>query len=110
MVMVGHSERLATPLSRRQSRTMAFVIAALIVLVAAAIAIASLSGSETRSARGCVDVVVPSTMGAGQLHQCGAAARQWCASLAGQTTPEARLVLPACRRAGFTTAGRVRAP
>lgn len=105
MVMVGHSERLATPLSRRQGRTMAAVIALLLALVIAAIVIASVGSQTQPSAHGCVNVVVPSSMGAAQQHQCGTAAREWCASLAGSSSVEARRVLPECRRAGIPTAG-----
>src|SRR5258708_25690883 len=101
MVMVGHSARLATPLSRRQTRTMAAVLACVLALVAGAIVFASVGSDQAGSAHGCVNVTVPSTMGAGQMHQCGPAAREWCDSLVGKRDPMARLVLPECRRAGL---------
>lgn len=104
MVMVGHSERLATPLTRRQSRTMAVVIGIVLALIVAAVTFATVSPGQ-HSAPGCVDVIVPSSMGAGQLHRCGADARQWCQSLVGSREQIARLALPDCRRAGYTTAG-----
>jgi hypothetical protein len=103
MVMVGHSARLATPLSRAQTRVMAAVLGGVLALVIGAIVFASLSSSQQHSARGCVDVIVPSTMGAGQLHQCGASAREWCGSLVGKTNAMARAALPACRRAGLAS-------
>jgi hypothetical protein len=104
MVMIGHSARLATPLSRRQTRTMAAVLGCVLALVVAAIVFASVGSDRASSARGCVNVVVPSTMGAAQMHQCGVAARQWCDSLVGKRDPMARLVLPECRRAGLASA------
>jgi hypothetical protein len=104
MVMIGHSARLATPLSRRQSRTMAAVLACVFALVAGAIVFASVSSDQASSAHGCINVIVPSTMGAGQLHQCGVGARELCDSLVGKRDPMARLVLPECRRAGLASA------
>jgi hypothetical protein len=101
MVMVGHSARLATPLSRRQTRLMTAVLGSVLALVVGAIVFASLNSSQARSGHGCVNLIVSSTMGAGQWHRCGTAARQWCASLVGKTSVEARLVLPECRRAGY---------
>jgi hypothetical protein len=105
MVMIGHSERLATPLSRRQRRTMALVLGGVLALVIAAIVIATVSSDAQRSANGCVYAVVASSMGAGQLHKCGAPAREWCASLVGGRDAQARIVLPECRRAGYPTSG-----
>jgi hypothetical protein len=104
MVMIGHSARLATPLSRRQTRTMAAIVGCALALVAGAIVFASVSSDQARSAHGCINLTVPSSMGAGLLHQCGAAARQWCDSLVGRRDFEARLVLPECRRAGLAGA------
>jgi hypothetical protein len=104
MVMVGHSARLATPLSRRQSRTMAAVLACVLALVVGAIVFASVSSDQPTSGHGCINVIVPSSMGAGQLHQCGAGAREWCDSLVGRRDAEARLILPECRRAGLAGA------
>ena len=104
MVMIGHSERLATPLSRRATRTMAAIVGCLLALVVGVIVFASVSSDQPTSAHGCINVIVPSSMGAGQLHQCGAGARQWCDSLAGKRDVEARLVLPECRRAGLAGA------
>jgi hypothetical protein len=104
MVMIGHSARLATPLSRRQTRTMAAIVGGMVALIVAVIVFASVSSDQARSGHGCINVIVPSSMGAGQLHQCGTAARQWCDSLVGKRDPEARLVLPECRRAGLASA------
>lgn len=108
--MVGHSERLATPLSRRQGRTVAAVVGAIVALVVAAIVLASVGSGTQRSANGCVTAVVPSSMGAGEVHQCGVAARDMCAALVGSRTVEARIVLQECRRAGYPTAGPAAAP
>jgi hypothetical protein len=104
MVMIGHSARLATPLSRRQTRTMAAVVGAVLALVVGVIVFASVNSDQASSGHGCINLIVPSSMGAAQLHQCGAGARQWCDSLVGKRTVEARLVLPECRRAGLASA------
>lgn len=82
---------------------MAAVIGIVLALIVAAVTFATVSPG--RSAPGCVDVIVPSSMGAAQLHRCGADARQWCESLVGSSQPIARLALPDCRRAGYATAG-----
>jgi hypothetical protein len=103
MVMIGHSARLATPLSRRQTRTMAAIIGGLLAVIVAVIVFASVSSDQAHSGHGCINVIVPSSMGAGQLHQCGPAAREWCDSLVGKHNVEARLVLPECRRAGLAS-------
>jgi hypothetical protein len=104
MVMVGHAERLRTPLTRRAKRTMATVVGVVLALIVTAVVIATVSSDTPKSANGCVNVIVPSSMGAAQLHRCGAGAREWCASLVGSSSAEARIVLPECRRAGYGTA------
>lgn len=103
MVMERHADRLAQPMSRRQSWILAGVLGVLGLAIVIAILVATV-GSDGASRNGCVNVIVPSSLGAGQEHQCGAAARRWCAELSGASTAEARLVLPECRRAGIRVA------
>jgi hypothetical protein len=105
MVMVGHSKRLAQPMSRRQSRAVVAVIGVVVVAIAGAILFASLGPERNGTSRnGCVDVVVPSTMGGGLLHQCGRGAVDWCASVQGQRDRIALLVQYQCRVAGIKPA------
>jgi hypothetical protein len=98
MVMVGHSQRLAQPLTRGQQRAIALVLA--LVLAAATWAIIRPSSAPV-SRNGCVSVVIPGSMGGGLLHYCGAAARSWCQAEFARTDLLARLGQPQCRIAGL---------
>jgi hypothetical protein len=79
MILVGQSQRLAVPLTRRQRRAM---VACGVVLLAAAIAAGILSvttGSGYPVSRdGCVSVLVAGSTGGQLLRQCGAPARALC--------------------------------
>jgi hypothetical protein len=98
MVMVGHSQRLAQPLTRGQQRVIALVLAA--VIAAATWAVIGPSSAPV-SRNGCVSVVIPGSMGGGLLHYCGAAARAWCQGEFARTDVLARLAQPQCRNAGL---------
>ena len=98
MVMVGHSQRLAQPLTRGQQRAIALVLVA--VLAAATWAVVRPSSAPV-SRNGCVSVVIPGSMGGGLLHYCGAAARTWCQAEFARTDMLARLGQPQCRSAGL---------
>ena len=98
MVMVGHSQRLAQPLTRGQQRVIAVLVA--VVLAAATWAVLRPSSAPV-SRNGCVSVVVASSTGGGLLHNCGAAARAWCQTEFARTDALARLIQPQCRRAGL---------
>jgi hypothetical protein len=98
MVMIGHSQRLAQPLTSVQKRVVALVAAA--ILAGATWAVVSPS-STPASRSGCVSVVVASSTGGGLLQNCGAAARAWCRSELGRSDALAQLVLAQCRRAGL---------
>src|ERR1700722_17976756 len=75
LVTVGHSQRLAQPLTRGQQRVIAVLVA--VALAAATWAVLRPSSAPV-SHNGCVSVVVASSTGGGLLHTCGAAARAWC--------------------------------
>ena len=98
MVMVGHSQRLAQPLTRGQQRVIAVVVG---VLLAAATWAVIRPTSAPVSRNGCVSVVVASSTGGGLLHNCGAAARAWCQTEFARSDALARLIQPQCRRAGL---------
>jgi hypothetical protein len=84
------------PFTRRDKRLLAAVACA-----AAAAAIALGVTLATRADRpggaGCVDVVLPSTMGGAALRRCGAAGRSFCRAEGSR----AAAIAAACRRAGF---------
>jgi hypothetical protein len=98
MVMVGHSQRLAQPLTRGQQRGIAVVVAVLIAVTSWAVL---RPGSPPASRSGCVSVTVASSMGGGVLQRCGAAARSWCLAEFARTDALAQLVQAQCQRAGL---------
>jgi hypothetical protein len=98
MVMVGHSQRLAQPLTRGQQRGIAVVVALLIAVTGWALV---RPGSPPAARNGCVSVIVASSMGGGVLERCGAAARSWCLAEFAHTDALAQLVQAQCRRAGL---------
>jgi hypothetical protein len=104
MPLQGQWERQHTPireLPARVRKTLT-IIAALLVVGTALTLYFVLSNSDSSSA-GCVDVTVPSTMGAGNLHACGQAAEKLCRGQLGRSDsdPYARATHAACRRAGY---------
>jgi hypothetical protein len=98
MVMVGHSQRLAQPLTRVQRQVIAIVVT---VLIAATALVVVRPGSAPAARNGCVSVVAASSMGGGLLQRCGAAARTWCLAESARTDALARLVQVQCNRAGL---------
>jgi hypothetical protein len=98
MVMIGHSQRLAQPLTRSQKRVIAVVLALVVGLAGWAIAH---SNAAPKSANGCVNVVVASSTGGGLLSRCGAAAKSWCQAESADSDALARLVQVQCRLAGL---------
>lgn len=79
MVMVGQHRRLSQPLRWTRAGVVATASAGA-ALIAAAIVVVVLAASAAKSRAGCIEVVVPSTLGAALVHQCGARARATCAS------------------------------
>jgi hypothetical protein len=98
MVMTGHAQRLAQPLTRGQRRIIAVVVAAL-VGVSAWLIVAQHGVPASRN--GCVNVVVASSMGGGLLQHCGAAARTWCQTEFAHNDALALRVQEQCRAAGL---------
>jgi hypothetical protein len=104
MPLEGQWSRQHTPirsLPTRARRTLA-IIAGVLVLGTALTLYFTLSNSDSSSA-GCIDLTVPSTMGAGQIHSCGQAAERLCRGQLGSSPgdPYARAAHAACRRAGY---------
>jgi hypothetical protein len=98
MVMFGHSQRLAQPLTRGQKRTIVVVLATVVALSAWAI---GHSTAAPTSSKGCVNVVVASSTGGGLLSHCGAAARTWCTSEFARRDAIALRIQVQCRLAGL---------
>jgi hypothetical protein len=78
-------------------------VAALVIVV-----VISVGKSDPKSGNGCVNVTVPSSMGAQQLTGCGARARTMCRSVGaagGYTGSLARALSSECRKAGLAVGG-----
>ena len=103
MVMVGHSKRLAEPLTRRQRRGLvaALAVLALAVVVATVIAVTDSRGNYGASANGCINLTVPSTLGGALIHSCGAQARALCAHSETANDSFSRSLRPECVLAGL---------
>ena len=100
MIMFDQSRRLSEPLrwGRREKTIVAVVLSCVLLAAIGLGAYALTSGARARA--GCVQVTFASTLGAAQLHDCGAKARTVC------TTPEdltsiGEVLRVACRRAGY---------
>jgi hypothetical protein len=102
MVLVGHERHLQRRLTRRERRVTLSVAGGLVALIAAICIFVTVHGDTFSSSHdGCVNVVVPSTLGGAFLHKCGGQAQSWCRSEVGHTDKLARLVLTQCRKAGI---------
>jgi hypothetical protein len=100
MIMQDQSRRLREPLSwgRRERTAVLALLACLAVAVIGLGVYALSSGAPAR--RDCVAITFASTLGAAELHACGAQARHICASPAAYHGAEADLRV-ACEHAGF---------
>lgn len=100
----GHTEaaRTARPLSSRERSILTGVLA-LAAAIAVAVVIALASAGKS-SSHGCIYATIPGAIGAGQVSQCGAAARSTCATVyrPGAYVPaSARTIAAECRKAGL---------
>jgi hypothetical protein len=101
MPLQGQWERQQAPLGSRERRTIA-IVGGVLALALAIVLYFSVVKSGSAGV-GCVNVTVPSTMGAASMHACGDRARSLCASQSGgdQSDPFVRAAEAACRKAGF---------
>jgi hypothetical protein len=79
-------------------------VLAAVAALAVAVVIA-LASSGHKSANGCVDVVVPYSIGGQEFYRCGASAKQLCQMVNapnGFSGSPARAVAAACRKAGVS--------
>lgn len=96
----GHAQQLRAPIRARWMQLLGGVVT-LAVVVVAVIAITTKGHS---SGNGCVDVVIPYSVGGQELYKCGAAAKALCA---GVNTPDGfagtagQAVAAQCRKAGL---------
>jgi hypothetical protein len=100
MIMFEQSRRLSEPLrwGRRERAAVAALVACALLAAVALAAFALTSGAPAR--RDCIDVTFASTVGAANVHACGARAREICASPGGLRGVEGEL-RAACARARF---------
>jgi hypothetical protein len=104
MPLEGQWQRQNTPLrsgSPRERRTL--VAIAVVLAIGLAVILYFTVFESTTAKAGCVDVTVPSTMGAGNIHSCGRAAQRLCDSQYGRSErdPFARAAHRSCRKAGY---------
>ncbi len=100
----GHAEsvRAGRRLSVRERRVLAAgaaVVAALVLVI-----VIALSAGGRSSGGGCIYVTIPAATGAQQISQCGATARETCASVGTPgafTAQAADAVASECRKAGL---------
>ncbi len=99
MIMFDQSRRLSEPLrwGRREKTVVAALLSVTVLALLALGAYALTSGAPAR--RDCVRVTFASTLGGAELHECGARARQVCAS--GAFPHLQQELAEACRRAGL---------
>jgi hypothetical protein len=100
MIMHDQSRRLSEPLrwGRREKTIVAVLLSCVALALAGLGAFALTSGAPARA--GCIQLTFASTLGAAQVHECGAKARHLCAA------PQAfhsiaEEVRAACKRAGY---------
>jgi hypothetical protein len=100
----GHAEsiRAGRRLSVREKRLLGVVVGAVAALLL--LVVIALSSSGRSSAHGCIYVTIPAATGAQEISQCGATARETCASVGtpGAFSREAAgTVASECRKAGL---------
>jgi hypothetical protein len=99
MIMQDRSERLSEPLNwGRREKTAVAAVLACVVLIVLGLGVYGLTSGGPRRA-GCIELTFASTLGAAEIHACGARARTMCAS---GDAPKglSGALREACRKAG----------
>jgi hypothetical protein len=106
MIMQDQSRRLSEPLQwgRREKRIVALLVSCVALAALALVAFALTSGAPARA--GCIDVTFASTLGAANVHVCGARARDTCAVPGGFHGAARQELQAACERARYPFATR----
>lgn len=100
--MQDQSKRLSQPLQWTRASRLAVLAAVLILAIAGGVAAVIGSTSSTHARKGCIEVTVPSTLGAAVVRQCASTARNTCADPAHNQGLAANGALQeACRRAAL---------
>jgi hypothetical protein len=104
----GHGQTVASRrgLSKREKWMVGGVLATVVVI--ALVLVVALGTAGKSSARGCIYATIPGAVGAQEIDQCGAEARDTCQSAANPSsfTPQAARVVEAeCRKAGLPVGG-----
>jgi hypothetical protein len=103
MPMEGQWRRIETPLRQltRRERFVAIGVAAIAVLAAVALLIATAGDGKEPLGPGCFRATVPGLVGGYELSPCGKQARRMCASHARRDDPASLAIREACREAGI---------
>jgi len=106
MIMHEQSRRLSEPLrwGRREKTIVAGLLSCVVLAVIGLVAFGLTSGARARA--GCISVTFASTLGAANVHACGARARDTCASPGGFHGAAAEELKAACARARYPFATR----
>ena len=102
LILPSEHTRPLRRLSRRERWILGGVLGVVAALAAALVI--SFVGSGPSSGHGCIYATIPGAVGAEQVHQCGAGARDTCRSVntPGAYTPQAaRTIATQCRKAGL---------
>ena len=104
MPLEKHWARTQTPLRETSARERNVLKGVSIALVAtiAVCAVLFVAIAPGRGSGKCVEVVLASTMGAGNMRACGTAAERLCDGAAGRDRATAAKVAEACRKAGVS--------
>jgi hypothetical protein len=103
MVMMDQSKRLSEPLRWTPGGRLAVIAAATIlaVCVIGAGVYGAVHGFSHHRQAGCVDVIVPSTLGGADVHACGGKARTLCSAPAGAGLTGNDTLREQCRQEGY---------
>lgn len=100
----GHAQaaRVRRPLTAREKWSVRAVAAALVVI--AVVVVVSFTTGGPTSSNGCIHATIAGDVGAQQVSECGAAARNTCATVfqpGAFPSQAATVVADACRKAGL---------
>ena len=105
----GHGQAIGQPrrLTHREKWIVRGAAAAAAVAVIALVVALAIGGGP-KSSNGCIYATIPGPVGAQQIHECGAQARNTCATAfqpGAYTQGAANVVAAECRKAGLPVSG-----